>query len=85
MKKQVKILLGVILVLATAGGSAWYFLQPLVVESITLAPRDAVSYLTEHGFVEFREDFMLFPQVAGKVVASYFSKGDLVQAGDLLV
>ncbi|MCL2548806.1 MAG: HlyD family efflux transporter periplasmic adaptor subunit [Symbiobacteriaceae bacterium] len=85
MKDKSKLILGLGALLAAAAVILWYLWQPLVVEAVTVIPKDARAFLTEHGHVEVSQDYYLYPEVSARILQTYFSKDDRVKAGDLLV
>lgn len=84
MKKKMKIILIAAALLLVAAYAVYDYLQPLPVETLTLAPEDGAITFTETGIVLNDGEVSLYPMASGEVEAVKVEKGDRVKPGQVL-
>lgn len=85
MKKSVRNALIVALVVIGAASILYTKLQPMKVETYTMAERDLYDYLEETGKVVTGNESLITPKASGQVTAVNVRSGDVVEKGTLLV
>jgi|GEM_PF-1606745 HlyD family secretion protein len=84
MKRNAKIALIALVLIASAVGAVYYMLQPLVVEGIVLEKSDLYDYVEESGTVSSNSEVTVSARTSGQVTAVNVKDGDYVKKGDLL-
>jgi HlyD family secretion protein len=84
MKKIVKWIILALIVIGGAG--AWYVMAtaPVAAETVAVSPTPASVTFTEQGIYDYDSSYTVFPIVSGEVLEVRVSKGDAVEAGDVL-
>ncbi|MCL2165003.1 MAG: HlyD family efflux transporter periplasmic adaptor subunit [Oscillospiraceae bacterium] len=85
MKKVLKFILWGIVVLSLAAYGAYAAFAPINVETFVVESGDVEIFVTEQGFVDTVEDFILFPEAGGTITKTLYKKDDYVRAGDTLL
>lgn len=84
MKKNIKILSIVIVVIGLVGYGIYSFLQPLAVETKTIAMRQSEISFIESGIVTNSGEQVIYPLTGGIIEEIWVREGDTVKKGDVL-
>jgi multidrug efflux pump subunit AcrA (membrane-fusion protein) len=84
MKKRVKIIGVILVVVLLAAYSVYIYLQPMAVETKTLALSESEISFIESGVVVSTGDYFVYPLVPGKVTTVVVQENERVQKGDVL-
>jgi HlyD family secretion protein len=85
MKKYVRYIVLGLAALLLAGYAAYAATRPFQTKLLSLEPKEAHVWFTESGVVSEGSDLHVYPGVSGYVRDVLVRRGDLVEAGDVLV
>lgn len=84
MKKKIKLASIIILVVSLVGYGIYNYLQPIAIETKTLALSESAVSFVEMGIVKNTGEQYIYPFVSGKVEEIFVKKGELIKRGDVL-
>lgn len=84
MKKKIKLASIIILVILLMGYGVYNYLQPIAIETKTLALSESAVSFVEMGIVKNTGEQYIYPFVSGKVEEIFVKKGEFIKAGDVL-
>jgi len=84
MKKKIKLASIIILVVLLVGYGIYNYLQPIAIETKTLALSESAVSFVEMGIVKNTGEQYIYPFVSGKVEEIFVKKGELIKRGDVL-
>ena len=85
MKKVGKVIIGIGVVAALAGGTYWYLNQPEPVDTATVKPMTIAAKVSEVGHIMADECVTVYASAAGRVSEVSVQANDIVKADDILL
>ncbi|HHX60376.1 MAG TPA: HlyD family efflux transporter periplasmic adaptor subunit [Epulopiscium sp.] len=84
MKKKVKLASIIIIAILLMGYGVYNYLQPIAIETKTLALSESAVSFVEMGIVKNTDEQYIYPFVSGKIKEIFVQKGELIKTGDVL-